>query len=121
VSATSEFSGATSRFAMGWKCTNFLLFLQLISCFYVSIYLLEPFLTLKLNRNNEESADVAAGSGEMFDKIAKYYDSANTVMSLGNDHAWVLTHLLIGYSLTHTYSLASQAGEQRKVRLSCIY
>ena len=98
---------------MGWKCTNFLLFLQLISCFYVSIYLLEPFLTLKLNRNNEESADVAAGSGEMFDKIAKYYDSANTVMSLGNDHAWVLTHSLIGYSLTHTYSLASQAGEQR--------
>ncbi len=77
---------------MGWKCTNLLLFLQLVSCFYVSIYLLEPFLTLKLNRNNEESADVTAGSGEMFDKIAKYYDSANTVMSLGNDHAWVLIH-----------------------------
>ncbi len=87
---------------MGWKCTKLLLFLQLVSCFLLSLFLLEPFWTLDLHRNYDERQDVEAGSGKMFDKIAKYYDSANTVMSMGNDHAWVLTHLLT-HSLLKTY------------------
>ena len=101
---------------MGWKCTKLLLFLQLVSCFVLSLFLLEPFWTLDLHRSHDERQDVEAGSGKMFDKIAKYYDSANTVMSMGNDHAWVLTHLLtqsllyyiltysLMYSLTHSFT-----------------
>ena len=109
-----EFKQVGSR--MGWKCTKLLLFLQLVSCLYLSLFLLEPFWTLDLHQNHDERQDVEAGSGKMFDKIARYYDSTNTVMSMGNDRAWVLTDS-ITQSLTQssTYLLTYPILKRQKL------
>ena len=53
--------------------------------------LLAAFVFVFKNKANEVFANnvtVLLGSGQMFDSIAPYYDTANTIMSLGQHHRW---------------------------------
>jgi hypothetical protein len=53
--------------------------------------LLVAFIFVLKSKENEvvaNNATVLLGSGQMFDSIAPYYDTANTIMSLGQHHRW---------------------------------
>lgn len=60
-----------------------------ILAFFIVIISIYIGLTIyHTNDNNKSNRNDIAGSGEMFNQIAPYYDLANTWMSLGYDKKW---------------------------------